>query len=308
MRLPDPFTPNLKVDLLPEISLAPRIMANYHVELLEAAGIQEDLDSYLQDRAPYSLLLNIKPRLTSTSGHQVQLINALVLYVGTQVRWLGAWALGALPCTHSGTLLRAVPAWLQQIAYMHAHPELGTAPLSNSAHTDVLMHLAQELDSEGRYHFVNAMVNHLRFPNSHTHFFSCMLLILFQDSKSDLVRGRRRPGEAGHERLAPDPRHPHGRQVQESVTRVLIERLIVHRPHPWGLLITFIELIKNPRYTFWSTTLLRRSRSSSTVCRGRACSRRPPPRSAPTTRRRRAWARQATPSPRPRTGNDRAPL
>ena len=29
---------------------------------------------------------------------------------------------------------------------------------------------------------------------------------------------------------------------------MLLERLIVHRPHPWGLLITFIELIKNPRY------------------------------------------------------------
>jgi CCR4-NOT transcription complex subunit 1 len=35
--------------------------------------------------------------------------------------------------------------------------------------------------------------------------------------------------------------------VQEAITRVLLERLIVHRPHPWGLLITFIELIKNPR-------------------------------------------------------------
>lgn len=28
---------------------------------------------------------------------------------------------------------------------------------------------------------------------------------------------------------------------------MLLERLIVNRPHPWGLLITFIELIKNPR-------------------------------------------------------------
>ncbi len=36
--------------------------------------------------------------------------------------------------------------------------------------------------------------------------------------------------------------------MQEAITRVLLERLIVHRPHPWGLLITFIELIKNPRY------------------------------------------------------------
>lgn len=32
---------------------------------------------------------------------------------------------------------------------------------------------------------------------------------------------------------------------------MLLERLLVNRPHPWGLLITFIELIKNPQYDFW---------------------------------------------------------
>ena len=26
----------------------------------------------------------------------------------------------------------------------------------------------------------------------------------------------------------------------------------MNRPHPWGLLITFIDLIKNPTYKFWS--------------------------------------------------------
>lgn len=26
---------------------------------------------------------------------------------------------------------------------------------------------------------------------------------------------------------------------------------MVNRPHPWGLLVTFIELIKNPAYKFW---------------------------------------------------------
>ncbi len=35
------------------------------------------------------------------------------------------------------------------------------------------------------------------------------------------------------------------------IYRVLLERLIVNRPHPWGLLITFIDLIKNPTYNFW---------------------------------------------------------
>lgn len=29
MRLPDPFTPNLKVDILPEIAIAPRIVTNF---------------------------------------------------------------------------------------------------------------------------------------------------------------------------------------------------------------------------------------------------------------------------------------
>jgi len=65
----------------------------------------------------------------------------------------------------------------------------------------------------------------LRYPNAYTHYFSCVLLYLFAETTNSAV--------------------------QEQITRVLLERLIVHRPHPWGLLITFIELIKNPRYKFW---------------------------------------------------------
>lgn len=44
----------------------------------------------------------------------------------------------------------------------------------------------------------------------------------------------------------PSPTHHY------RLCRVLLERLIVNRPHPWGLLITFIELIKNPAFKFWS--------------------------------------------------------
>ena len=78
----------------------------------------------------------------------------------------------------------------------------------------------------GRYLFLNAMVNQLRYPNSHTHYFSCTLLYLFVEANSEVI--------------------------QEQITRVLLERLIVNRPHPWGLLITFIELIRNPQYKFWN--------------------------------------------------------
>merc|ERR1719160_1034167 len=85
---------------------------------------------------------------------------------------------------------------------------------------DVFQHLVTALDAEGRYYLFNAIANQLRYPNNHTHYFSCVLLYLFAEATSEYI--------------------------QEQVTRVLLERLIVHRPHPWGLLITFIELIKNP--------------------------------------------------------------
>ena len=35
MRLPDPFTPNLKVDLLPEIAQSPRVLTDYMAALTE---------------------------------------------------------------------------------------------------------------------------------------------------------------------------------------------------------------------------------------------------------------------------------
>jgi len=37
-----------------------------------------------------------------------------------------------------------------------------------------------------------------------------------------------------------------------------LERLCVNKPHPWGLLITFIELIKNhDKYKFWDHDFVR---------------------------------------------------
>jgi CCR4-NOT transcription complex subunit 1 len=35
-------------------------------------------------------------------------------------------------------------------------------------------------------------------------------------------------------------------------SRVLLERLVANRPHPWGLLITFLELVRNPNLKLWS--------------------------------------------------------
>lgn len=75
------------------------------------------------------------------------------------------------------------------------------------------------------------MVLHLRYPNAHTQWFSSLLLYLFMEVRDDCFR--------------------------EILTRVLLERFIVHRPHPWGALATFIELLRNPKYAFWSKEFTR---------------------------------------------------
>ena len=100
------------------------------------------------------------------------------------------------------------------------------ASIAQSASMLLFQQMVTEFEAEGRFLFLNAIANQLRYPNNHTHYFSCVLLYVFAESSSEAVK--------------------------EQITRVLLERLIVNRPHPWGLLISFIELIKNPRYSFWS--------------------------------------------------------
>eukprot|EP00736_Rhodelphis_marinus_P014468 Rmarinus@m.14689 len=209
-RLPDPFTPNLKVDLLPEILHPPRILSDYK-KVLSYNNILRDVDSYLKTRKPASFLGELRQRImlpsaeaqTYNTQYNVGVINALVLHVGIHA--------------------------LQQLQ-QKSHGGGGNVA-SQSAPMDIFCRLALDLDPEGRYLFISAIANHLRYPNSHTHYFSCILLYLF--------------AEIGQE------------VVQEQITRVLLERLVVNRPHPWGLLITFIELIKNPRYNFWSHGFVR---------------------------------------------------
>ncbi|KAL4353352.1 hypothetical protein GQ457_06G032980 [Hibiscus cannabinus] len=219
MRLPDPSTPNLKIDLLPEIREPPRILSEVDAAL-KAKQMKADVDEYLKMRPQggSTFLTELKQRLllspseTASAGtrYNVPLINSLVLYVGMQA---------------IQQLQSRVP---------HAQSTASTAPMSVflvSAALDIFQTLIADLDTEGRYLFLNAIANQLRYPNNHTHYFSFILLYLFAEANQEII--------------------------QEQITRVLLERLIVNKPHPWGLLITFIELIKNPRYNFWNRSFIR---------------------------------------------------
>ncbi|XP_074382310.1 uncharacterized protein LOC141724188 isoform X2 [Apium graveolens] len=216
MRLPDPSTPNLKIDLLAEITQSPRILSEVDAAL-RAKQMKSDVDDFLMTKQQGSSFLSeLKKKLllapvdAARAGirYNVPLMNSLVLYVGVQA--------------------------IQQLQARTSPNALGSGSLAAfhvSTALDIFQLLITELDTEGRYLFLNAVVNQLRYPNNHTHYFSFILLYLFAESKQEVI--------------------------QEQITRVILERLIVNRPHPWGLLVTFIELIKNPRYNFWSRSFTR---------------------------------------------------
>jgi CCR4-NOT transcription complex subunit 1 len=211
MRLPDPFSPNLKIDLLPEINRAPKILGE-PVLVLDDGGLRRDLEYYLEFSGTNSTFLASLPSRLHTLNENgtkpelnVALISAIVLHTG----------------------LYAISRGTTKTTSDSEGPNNNIALLASNHRTtrDLVQYLTNELNAEDRYLFFNAIANQLRHPNSHTHYFSYVLLGLFKDARDDFVK--------------------------EQITRVLLERLIVQRPHPWGLLVTFIGLLRNPQYSFW---------------------------------------------------------
>lgn len=76
-----------------------------------------------------------------------------------------------------------------------------------------------------RYHIISAMTNQLRYVNAHTHYFSTALTHTFSVSSEE---------------------------VQQQIMTIFVKRLGMPRPHPWGLIISVLEIIKNPVHDLWS--------------------------------------------------------
>jgi CCR4-NOT transcription complex subunit 1 len=216
IRPPDPFTPNLQVDLLPDVRRPPvmktdvnqilstvvRGSSNLRVDL--EAWIQNGMPSFL-DSLPNSLLDTVRGEFRFNNS----VLNALVIFMANAD--LATWpSRQSLPSESSILSRKSI---------------------------ELFVYLSVNLDPEGRFQLFSALANQLRFPNAHTHHACTILLFLFRELHQP-------QGDA----------HGH---IQEQITRVLMERLILLKPHPWGVLITFIELIRNPQYNFWAYEFVR---------------------------------------------------
>lgn len=209
--LPDPFTSGLKVDRLDEIRRVPKISGDT-VAALERGNIKSLIDRSLrsnsiQDEIVIQIAdITIIPNPPGSIGTNVDVafLHSLVLYLGGE-------------------------------AIASASQKGGPSFVGDSPHAVLLTKLSRQLQPEARYYLLSAITDQLRYPNTHTPYFSHALLHLFGNDLADQQES----------------------DVRQQITRVLLERLIVHRPHPWGLIITLLELIKNPAYTFWELPFIK---------------------------------------------------
>ena len=93
---------------------------------------------------------------------------------------------------------------------------------------------------------LNSLFNQLRYPNTQTLLFIKAIEHVFRNA-------------------APN--------VREQVTRKMLDRLMVKRPHPWGLLVLLNSLIQKPEFAFWNQQFLKtnpdiekRSRAIAVLC------------------------------------------
>ncbi|KAF2671384.1 Not1-domain-containing protein [Microthyrium microscopicum] len=212
--LPNPFAGSLKLDHIEEMLSAPAFREDY-VNILNESGVMKSLESLLENAQPsqqgianFCELLHESvsaPKKATIKGESYHrsIINAVVFHTGVKAL------------------------------------ELANGYNKSSPHAQLFQQLGQALDLDDRHLFVNAVVDQLRFPNSHTHWFMCALMDLFgvNTSSADELHGG----------------------LMELIVRTLIERLHVHRPHPWGVIVVLLELYKNPGYQFWELPFVKAS-------------------------------------------------
>ncbi|EPY19346.1 hypothetical protein AGDE_15289 [Angomonas deanei] len=76
----------------------------------------------------------------------------------------------------------------------------------------------------------------MRFHNIQTNYFSLLFGFLF----------------------LPDPSTPEKLQIfiQEQITRALVEKTVIHQPHPWGVMSTFVGLMRDSKFNFWEKSFV----------------------------------------------------
>lgn len=223
MPLPDACNANFKIDSLHEILQPTRLVQNS--SLFELLTFRKELENYLHTRSPVSFLNDFRSHFASTFNsekqvvYNISLMNALTLYIGST-------ATQALPTITVSSVINSPYMDIFQSLF-YSFDSQGNFILIRY---QVYCHCKFNIFFKGRYLLLNSMVDHLRYPNNETLFYIHTIVSLFNETNE---------------------------HVREQIARVLLERLLAHRPQPWGVTFTVNELIRNPTSKLLDRTFIK---------------------------------------------------
>ncbi|RKF73782.1 General negative regulator of transcription subunit 1 [Golovinomyces cichoracearum] len=214
LKLPDPLQHPLKFDLIEEIREIPENMNDVEtplkkVDLLDV--INQALQSGPSEDAVAHIAHAVQGKKKTQPGvgfaaisTDLELIDSLVIYIGMY--------------SISKSSLKGGPN------FVVTTPDVA-----------LLSMLVHELSPEARYFFLHSIVDQLRYPNAHTHYFMHILLERFNKDLDDQEES----------------------EIRQQITCILLQRLIGQWPQPWGLIVMTNELIKNEKYMFFELPFIK---------------------------------------------------
>ncbi|KAI9644701.1 CCR4-NOT core subunit cdc39 [Ciborinia camelliae] len=205
---PDPLQQGLKIDRIDEIRISPEVVNDIE-GTLQSTGLFEILEQALQNGPSEDAVAHIT--------HTIQRKQAEVT------------GPGFVPINVDLQLIESLVLHIAMHAVTRARQKGGPTFVRSSTDASLVSMLVHELNQEARHYLLTSMVNQLRFPNSHTHYFMQALLELFGNDLNDQEES----------------------DISQQILRVLLERAFISPPIPWGVLVTVIELVKNEKYKFF---------------------------------------------------------
>lgn len=213
-KMPDPLQPGLKIDRIEEIRESPTIMNDVEATL-QQSGLLEVLDQALHNGPSEDAVAHIAHAIQRKKGRQS--------------------GLGFVPINVDTKLVEALVIYVGIHSIARATQNVTPTFVSSSPDAALLTMLIHELRPEARYFLLSSMVDQLRYPNTHTHYFSQALLEVFGNDMNDQEES----------------------DIRQQITRVLLERLAGQWPQPWGLIVTIHELVKNDKYMFFELPFIK---------------------------------------------------
>lgn len=215
----NPFSDKIDVDVLENASESPAVFYA-PLEDLSKVGLKKPVENFLRIPAP-ALLRSI--------------------YAGTKLNHPKELPEFGFDTVNFNTkLINALVLHIGQSAAEDRVPASTTPFNAKLSHASLIVDLLNQGVTEFRYHLIGGIANQLRYPNCHTQWFVSLALHLFGAAsiwQSEEIHS----------------------EIQELITRVLLERQLVNKPHPWGLTLVLAELLRNERYDFFALLFVKQA-------------------------------------------------